>query len=91
MKLRADVVRRAGKTKHSVGFIEDGEPVPSTLMPLAHCVEIVEDEDGIYLYRYDMNGECVGDTWHMTLDEAKEQAEFEFSIGINDWREEPSS
>jgi hypothetical protein len=87
MKLRAEVAKPTGATKHYKGFIANGEPVPINEMGTAKRVEIVEDEGCFYLYRYDAAGVCVGDTWHMTIDEAKAQAEFEFRVGATDWKE----
>lgn len=54
-------------------------------LPVAFRVEIVTTGDGIYLIRYDKDGEFCGDTWHQSINEAKEQACFEFNISANDW------
>jgi hypothetical protein len=36
-------------------------------------------EDGYYLFGCNAAWECVTDTWHQTLEEAKAQAEFEYA------------
>jgi hypothetical protein len=51
----------------------------------------VQDGDaGFMLFRLDDNGECVSDTWHATLEEAKRQARAEFKIEESDWIDVPS-
>jgi hypothetical protein len=47
--------------------------------------------DGFFLYRYDKNGECVGDTWHADEEEAKEQATYEYGDGAKNWSNIPES
>lgn len=51
---------------------------------------VIEDTpDGFFLYRYDKNGECVGDTWHANQEEAKEQADYEYGNGVASWTNIP--
>ena len=57
------------------------------MLPVASLVEIVEQHGAIYLLRLDADGECITDTWHETVDAAKQQASFEFGIGEEDWIE----
>ena len=52
---------------------------------------VEEKNDGIFLYRYSANGECVGDTWHMTLADAQHQAEYEYNELALHWREMPEN
>ena len=87
MRLRAIIKEHTGSTQHAVGRIEDGESVKVHDLPVAKSVEIAEQSDGVYLYHYDAAGECIADTWHLSIDEAKAQAEFEFKIGKADWEE----
>ena len=54
----------------------------------AHFLLIEEIHDGVFLYRFDAKGECVGDTWHMNLDDAKHQASSEFDGVLLNWQEE---
>jgi len=46
--------------------------------------------DGVFLYRYDGKGECVGDTWHMNVDDAKHQADYEYGRLAQDWQAVPA-
>jgi hypothetical protein len=55
----------------------------------ARFLVIEENPDGIFLYRYGAHGECVGDTWHMNVDDAKHQASFEYGDGLKEWTEVP--
>jgi hypothetical protein len=51
---------------------------------------IKEESSGIFLYRYDAKGKCVGDTWHKSVDDAKHQATYEYENFILDWEDVPS-
>lgn len=46
---------------------------------------------GIFLFRYAQNGEVVGDTWHTSIDEAKEQADSEYGDFISEWVSVPDT
>ncbi len=51
---------------------------------------VIEDTpEGFFLYRYDKNGEFVGDTWHADEEEAKEQAAYEYGDGAKSWTNIP--
>lgn len=52
-------------------------------------VEIHEEDGAFYLFRLRADGVCVGDTWHVTIEEAKDQAAFEYGVGPSDWRSSP--
>jgi len=43
------------------------------------------EDDGFYLLRLDPEGQCLADTWHQSLEEAKAQAAFEYEIDESDW------
>ena len=62
---------------------------PVALEPMgdAKWVEIREDAEGVFLLRYNSADECVGDTWHLTVAEAKAQAAFEYGVTEAEWRE----
>jgi hypothetical protein len=90
MRIRATVKTLTGKVKHSIGGIVGQVPTGVSLLPPAVWVEIVEVNGEVQLYRYSSEGVCVGDTWHLTVDEAKAQAEFEFGIRNSDWSENSS-
>jgi hypothetical protein len=55
----------------------------------ASVLLIEQKPDGIFLFRFSADGCCVGDTWHMSIEDAKEQAKFEFSDLISEWRPVP--
>ena len=68
-----------GRTKHSMGGVGMRRPV---------ALRIVKDGStpGFYLEYCDADGMPVTDTWHATLDDAFDQAEFEFTITRAEWR-----
>lgn len=52
-------------------------------------VLIEEKLDGVFLFRFTADGQVVGDTWHMTVEEAKQQAHFEFPELLSGWKSVP--
>ena len=89
MKLRAPVKSVTGTTKHFLGTVIDGKPVPVQLIPSPTWVEIVEKDGWFYLYRYDDNNVCLADSLFEDVEKAKSQATFEFDIAEEDWVEMP--
>jgi hypothetical protein len=87
MRLRAKVTKSTGNTRHSVAEVVDGRNVAYTSPPFPSWVEIVIENDEFWLFRLDEEGECVADTLHFTLDEAKRQANFEYGITSDEWFE----
>ena len=73
-----DEHRFTGKTRHIVG---------GDLMAPPAGLRIVryENEAGYRLLYLDAHGVEQTDTWHLTLDDALHQAEFEFSVCAADW------
>ncbi len=71
-------------TKHKVGLpggLKNGQqelPSPSLLV-------IEEDNEGVFIYRYNAHGEFAGDTWHDTLAKAQDQVTFEFPTARLEW------
>jgi hypothetical protein len=53
-------------------------------------VTIEEKMDGVFLFRFTADGHVVGDTWHMTVEEAQKQARFEFPDLLSDWKSVPA-
>jgi len=53
-------------------------------------IVIEEKPDGVFLFRFSTDGQVVGDTWHMTVEEAKHQAQFEFGDLLSDWKSVPA-
>jgi hypothetical protein len=47
-------------------------------------------EKGALLYRLNSKGECVGDTWHESIDAAKEYASEEYGKAALIWRDVPA-
>ena len=53
-------------------------------------VLLFDYKDGPMLFRYTSSGEFAGDTWHESLDQAKDQAEFEYESALGPWQEIPN-
>lgn len=87
MKMCAKTCRKLNQTEHKIGLVQEEGTVNTEDLPVAVRVEIMDEGNGVYLYRYDADGKCVGDTWHLTLIEAKNQAQFEYGIADDDWTE----
>lgn len=84
--------KKITKTKHYVGLppeLTEGED-NRRILPLPDVLIIEETQEGIFLYRYTSKGDFCGDTWHNTIDEAKEQAKFEYGDSINEWKQIPN-
>jgi hypothetical protein len=80
------------KVKHYVGpppELANGSDQRVQMAAPAFLI-IEENPDGTFLYRYDVKGECVGDTWHMNIDDAKSQAAFEYEGALGPWQDIPS-
>jgi hypothetical protein len=58
------------------------------LLPAAQVLVIRLGESDSMLYRYLLDGTFVGDTWHETLDGAKQQVDFEYVLA-SPWRDVP--
>jgi hypothetical protein len=91
MRLRAKVNEATGKARHSIGTLIDGVPAPVEDLPTPEWVEISEEDGAYYLFHLDADGVCFADTWHQSLDEAKQQASFEFGIEPGEWAKVTSS
>ena len=82
----------SGRTKHYLGsppHLTGGDQrIP---MGVASVLVIEQKRDGVFLYRCDGQGRCVGDTWHMSVEDAKHQAGFEYAGLVGEWREAPAS
>lgn len=48
-------------------------------------IEVVAEDGGYSLRRHNADGTCIADTWHVSIKEAREQAESEYVIGDDDW------
>jgi len=59
------------------------------LLPWPRLLLIEEKPDGIFLVRFNSDGRCVGDTWHQTIEDAKHQANSEYSGLLTEWSDVP--
>ncbi len=71
--------RATGQTNHIV----DGATL-GTISGLAIC----SADGGFYLFYCDSEWNDLTDTWHLTIEDAKDQAEFEFE-GVSSTWEQP--
>jgi len=55
----------------------------------ASVLTIVELESGIFLYEFRKDGR-VFDTWHRTIDDAKNQAAYNFKDSVGTWNPMPA-
>jgi hypothetical protein len=51
--------------------------------------EDTKETKGFFLYRYKTTGKFCGDTWHESLEYAKEQAHHEYGDSVEKWEEIP--
>jgi hypothetical protein len=84
--LRADVKKITGKTRHFLGTVIEGQPVPVSPFPVPKWVGISRESGGFFLLYFDKNDVFITDGWHESLEGAKKQANFEFEITENDWQ-----
>lgn len=79
------------ESRHVVGLPRelaiDGEG--REVMPWPRVLLIEERPDGVFLDRYDEHSRPGGDTWHMNLQDAQDQAEEEYDGMLTEWREVP--
>lgn len=58
----------------------------SKLLPSPDVILLIAGPDpGAMLFRYTAHGEFGGDTWHESLDTAREQVQFEYEDAIGEW------
>jgi hypothetical protein len=70
--------RPTGRTKQIVGGREVGPAAG-----LAICQ--YENDPAFYLFGCDVNWKGVTDTWHQSIEEARDQAEFEYEGSSQTW------
>lgn len=58
-------------------------------MERATFITIEGKPEGAFLFRFASDGTCVGDTWHMNVDDAKRQAAFEYDGLLRGWIDIP--
>ena len=64
-----------------------GFPIePSKMLPVPDVILVIAGEEpGAMMFRYTAHGDFGGDTWHPTLEGAREQAEFEYEEALGEW------
>ena len=87
MRLRAKVVRVTGRTRHHIGTVVDGLPLPLREIPPPTLVEILEEESSYLLLGCDESGASLCDSWFASVEEAKRQANFEYDVAEESWVE----
>jgi hypothetical protein len=75
------------RVPHSIGFPRDADPeADQTSLPWPDVVVIDEVSIGnVFLYRLTDRGDMAGDTWHQSVEDAVEQAAFEYGSLIGTW------
>lgn len=84
------VVRREDVKLPSRNFVGlpplgEGEPDTRGRLPIPLIIAILSKPDGIFLERFDETGTDAGDSWHQSVEEAKEQAREEYGESIGVW------
>ncbi len=67
------------KTRLYIGLPPELDPNPAArqMMETPDVLVIEQDDNGFFLYRFTAAGVFAGDTWHLNLEDAKHQANFE--------------
>ena len=90
-RLRGDIVEP--RVKHYRGLppeLTKGKDSREEMMLPVFLLLDEKPSEGVFLFRYDAQGNCVGDTWHQNVAEAKEQARFEYESVLSKWIEIPT-
>ena len=79
------------RVKHYEGLPPDLNKGEDERRLLAHAAVLLIETNpsGIFLVRLTAEGEQVGDTWHETIEFAKEQADYEFAK-LSPWTSVPA-
>lgn len=78
--------------RHSYGMpaeLQPEHPPPISPLPWPTVLVIRQEPDGVFLDRYTEDGRLGGDTWHLTIQDAKGQAEDEYMGLVTPWKEVP--
>lgn len=62
-----------------------GEPDQREWLSWPRLLVIEEEAEGVFLFRFASDAGCVGDTWHMSIEDAKHQAEYEYAQHVTEW------
>jgi hypothetical protein len=76
---------------HHSGFPPQlgGAGSPRRTLPAARFLTIELTAEGFFLFRFAEDGAFAGDTWHRSLDEAKDQANYEYGNALGGWLDIP--
>ncbi|MBI1877522.1 MAG: hypothetical protein HYR94_04705 [Chloroflexi bacterium] len=58
-------------------------------LPRPRVFVIEEKSEGVFLFRFAADGSFGGDTWHMSIDDAKNQAAYEYGDMLGRWEQIP--
>jgi len=72
---------RPGRTLH---YIEDADGRREFAPFISLEIASYPNEDSCYLFHISEDGQ-MADTWHQSVEEAMEQAEFEFEVRSDEW------
>lgn len=90
---KVNVAEGEAKVKHYSGlgpeFAAQVGSSPGVLMPNADFIVMKESDNGFRIERYTNGGGFCGDTWHPSIEEAKDQAKYEYEDGLGDWIDVP--
>jgi len=75
---------------HHSGFPHElGAGSARRTLPAARFLTIELTAEGFFLFRFAEDGVFAGDTWHPSIDEAKDQANYEYGIALGRWLDIP--
>ena len=80
--------RPTGNTRHRSGYLtEEGELIKGPDLPAPHALTIAQllPDRGYYLLYLDEAGQEITDTYHDSLEEALDQAKWEFTVEPDEW------
>ena len=68
-----------------------GFPIdPSKMPPEPDVILLVANDDsGAMLFRYTAHGDLAGDTWHDSVEDAREHAIYDYSDALGEWIDVP--
>jgi len=90
MKFTARVEQVLHSGIHRIAIDRRDAELVFNALPLPTYVEIEVDDSGqATLYRYRDDGAFCGDTWHESLQDAKDQAAYEYGISELAWQITP--
>lgn len=82
-------IRTLGKkVRHMDGFPDELGHGDSIELPTHKVAKlfIEKNEDGFFLFRATSQGTIISDTWHASVQDAMEQAAFEYGEAVGPWR-----